>query len=344
MNIRLALLIMSALLAGCRLSPGEPGPGGAGELALSRDALVFNAGGDIESDTRTLTLTNEGDAALELSLSVTGEGASYFTLSESAPLSLAAGESLELELTFTPSADDLGPQIAALQLSAAAEAEVYLGGLSVFGQEGTNEPSLQWIFDTFGFPIESGDADPTTYNLTEGSVNAPVGDGIVAQTFGRADASEPVTVEVLSAFGVADVAPVYAFGYYAATEGEPTLQRLFEVPIGPNVNGQRLEPVTTPAVATVENGIYSFEPAAGAFGFYSYWPTTPFFDERNVFSEDARNTFPNAAPFQVRVYPFKDRSGDVVPNAYILTTDESARLFDYNDAVVIVRNVRPFGM
>jgi hypothetical protein len=43
----------------------------------------------------------------------------------------------------------------------------------------------------------------------------------------------------------------------------------------------------------------------------------------------------------VRAYPLKERGGAVVENAYVLATDESNRLNDYNDAVVVVRNVRP---
>lgn len=348
MKRHLALLCLSAALAGClELEPGE----GSGELAsplLSRDALVFNAGGSIPSDTRSVALSNPGAAPLNVSeLTITGEDAARFSLSDAAPFSLEAGGSRELTLTFTPAAGgaELGPQRASLRLTydggAGSVREVYLGGLSVEGQEGTLEPSLQWIFDTYGFPVQTGDEDPTDSALVDEVTNSPVGDEVVAQTFRRADPTQPVTVEVIATFAVPDVEPVFEFGYYEAGPAEPSLQRLLSIPIAPTLNGQRLEPEIVPAVPEVREGVVGFDSPEGAFGFYSFWPTTRFFDQRTVFTEDARNVFENAIPHHVRAYPLLGRDGERVENAYILATDESNRLNDYNDAVLIVRNVEP---
>ncbi len=330
---------MLAALAGCVATPG-PGTGtpATGTPTLSRDALAFNAGGDVRSDVRTLTLGNPGTEALELTLSVTGPAAAQFGLGGTA-LSLEAGGSAELSVTFTPSTD-LGPGTATLVVAGGADTkEVFLGGLSVRGQEGTNEPSLQWILDTLGLGVQTGDPDPATSQLVVPGTENLVGEEVPAQLFTRADPVQPVTVEVVAAFGVADVAPVFRFGSYAATAGTPVLQELLEVPTVPNVNGQRLEPtVTTPEGP--QTGALSFTPSAETFGFYSFWPTTRFFDERTVYTEDARNTFDPLA-HHVRAYPLRDRSGTLVPDAFVLATDESNRLGDYNDAVVVVRNVRP---
>lgn len=339
------LLAVLAGLAACERTAAED-PRGA--LTLSRDALVFNAGGAISSDTRTVRVGNTGGGTLSLNeVMVTGEDAERFALSPSGPLELAAGESRELAVTFTPAPDgSVGPQRATLLLrSEGAEdavQEVYLGGLTVTGQEGTLEPSLQWILDAYGLPIATGDPDPTNSALTDGVVNGPVGEEVWAQTFRRADPTKPVSAEVIAAFGVPDVAPVFEFGFYSALEAEPTRQKLLSLPTDPPLNGQRLEPVIQPEVPDVEAGrVVRFEPPAGPFGFYSFWPTTRFFDERTVFTEKRRNTFPGAAPHHVRVYPLKTRGGAVVEDAFVLATDESVRLFDFNDAVVVVRNVRP---
>jgi hypothetical protein len=351
MKKHLALLFLTAALAGClELGPGE----GSGELAsplLSRDALVFNAGGHIPSDTRSVTLNNPSAAPLNVSnLTITGEDAGRFSLGDAAPFSLEAGESREVTLTFTPGAE-LGPHRASLRLTYGGGAgsaqlpvqEVYLGGLSVEGQEGTLEPSLQWIFDTYGFPVQTGDEDPTDSALVGEVTNSPVGDEVVAQTFRRADPAQPVTVEVIATFAVPDVEPVFEFGYYRAGTAEPSLQRLLSIPVAPTLNGQRLEPEIVPAVSEVREGVVGFDPPEGVFGFYSFWPTTRFFDQRTVFTEDARNVFENATPHHVRTYPLLGRDGERVENAYILATDESNRLNDYNDAVLIVRNVEPAG-
>lgn len=351
MKKHLALLCLTAALAGClELGPGE-GSGEAASPLLSRDALVFNAGGRIPSDTRSVILSNPGAAPLNvLELTITGEDAAWFSLSNAAPFSLEAGESREVTLTLTPGAE-LGPQRASLRLTYSGGAgsaqssvqEVYLGGLSVEGQEGTLEPSLQWIFDTYGFPVETGDEDPTGSALVDEVTNSPVGDEVVAQTFRRADPAQPVTVEVIATFAVPDVEPVFEFGYYSAGTVEPSLQRLLSIPVAPTLNGQRLEPAIIPAVPEVKEGVVGFDPPEGAFGFYSFWPTTRFFDQRTVFTEDARNVFDNAMPHHVRTYPLLNRDGARVENAYILATDESNRLNDYNDAVLIVRNVEPAG-
>ena len=332
-------VILVTLLSSCQIptSPDDDDDG-VGTLQLSRDALVFNAGGDLPSDTRTLTLTNTGDAALTISEISTTNAA--FSVQTAAPLTLEADSSAELPVTFTP-ASSPGPQSASLSLtSSEGTASVYLGGLTVVGQEGTKEPSVQWIFDTFGYPIETGDPNPADSAIAPEVTTDLIGEEVAAQTFVRADPSQPVTLEVLAAFGVADVAPVYRYGIYAAGSATPPLTELLAIPITPTLNGQKLEPVFTSS-ATAQNGVLSFEPPADTFGFYSYWPTTDFFDERTVYTEDALNTFPGAGPHQVRTFPLKDRNNGAVANAYILVTDESIRLNDFNDAVVLVRNVQP---
>ena len=339
MTLRILQVSLLAALVGCVATPG-PGSGGTvtGTPTLSREALAFNAGGDVPNDVRTLTLGNPGSEALELTLSVTGANAAQFGLPGTA-LRLEAGGSADVSVTFTPSAD-LGPGTATLLVAGGAETqEAELGGLSVRGQEGTNEPSLQWILDTLGLGIRTGDPDPSTSQLVLPGTNAFTGDEVAGQLFARADPAQPVTVEVVAAFGVANVAPVYTFGTYSATAGTPTLQELHRNPISPNVNGQRLEPTVTTATGS-QTGSISFEPPAATFGFYSFWPTTRFFGERTVYTEDARNTFDPLA-HHVRAYPLRNRSGATVPDAFVLATDESNRLGDYNDAVIVVRNVRP---
>lgn len=342
---RFALLALSMVIGGCLEVAPDDGSGGgpAGRLTLSRSELVFNAGGGIPSDPRTLVVSNDGVGTLNIELVVSGEDAAQFALGDPGPFKLAAGESRPLTITFTPSGS-VGPHYASLGVSSGetGSAQVYLGGLNVVGQDGTKEPSVQWIFDTYGFPIQTGDADPTTSPLVDETTNVPVGDEVVAQTFSRADSNQPVTVEVLATFAVTNVAPIFEFGYYGVGASAPALQKLLSVPIDPTLNGQRLEPAIIP-VAQAEGRVVSFDPPAGAFGFYSFWPTTRFFDQRTVYSEDARNTFRNAIPHHIRPYPLKNRDGTAVENAYILATDESNRLNDYNDAVVLVRNVKPAG-
>ena len=326
------LLVLGLTLAGCTVNE-IIGPG-TGAPLLSRSALVFTAGGSIRSDAQTVRVTNTGTGGLEVSPGITGADAAQFALPERVPSELGAGQAVDLTVTFTPVSGDFGPQHATLEL---AGGSVVLGGLSVRDQNGTAEPSLQWIFDTYGFPLQTGDRDPATSPLVDKPADYPLGDEVTAQTFVRADPAKPVSVQVLAAFAVPDVEPVFEFGTYAAGAAEPGLQKLLSLPTSPTLNGQRLEPVITPVAARTSAGGVSFSPTAEPFGFYSFWPTTRFFKARTVYTEDARNTF-DTTSHHVRVYPLTMQNGET---AYILATDESNRLNDFNDAVLLVRNVRP---
>jgi len=329
--------VLSLGLTSCTAQPKENGAADAtGALTLSREVVVFGAGGDLSDDTRSVQVTNTGTGTLKVSATLTGEDAAQFTL-QAASFNLGAGQMRELAVTFTPVAGDLGPQHATLNLSGGnSPVAASLGGLHVEGQNGLLEPSLQWIFETYGFPLQTGDGDPTTSPLVDEPANYPLGDEVAAQTFVRADPTQPVTVQVLAAFAVPDVAPVFEFGYYGANNAK-SLQQLLGLPIIPALNGQQLEPVITPVATEVLAGVVSFIPAAEPFGFYSVWPTTRFFETRTVYTEDARNTF-DTSPHHVRAYPLPLQNGETV---YVLATDESNRLNDFNDAVLLVRNVRP---
>ena len=327
------LLVLGLTLTGCTVKPkGTDGPGTVG-LEPSRSALVFTAGGSLKDDSQTLQFTDTGTEGLEVSPTISGTDAAQFTLSDSAPFRLSAGQTHELTVTFTPVAGDFGPQHAILAFTGGGSAEVALGGLNVRDQNGTAEPSLQWIFDTYGFPLQTGDLDPATSPLVDEPADYPLGDEVTAQTFVRADKTQPVTVQVLAAFAVPDIEPVFEFGFYAAA-AEGSLQKLLSLPTAPTLNGQRLMPAITPFAASSE-GVVSFSPTAEPFGFYSFWPTTRFFKARTVYTEDARNTF-DSTSHHVRVYPLPGEE-----TTYVLATDESDRLNDFNDAVLRVHNVRP---
>ena len=93
------------------------------------------------------------------------------------------------------------------------------------------------------------------------------------------------------------------------------------------VTGKLLNPAITGAAA--------FDPGSSSFGFYSRWP---YFNNRILFSEDALNTFSGAIPHHVRVYALPGEE-----NAYVIATEEHVSGFDYQDIVVIARNIQPAG-
>ncbi|MEL7159957.1 MAG: malectin domain-containing carbohydrate-binding protein, partial [Bacteroidota bacterium] len=100
---------------------------------------------------------------------------------------------------------------------------------------------------------------------------------------------------------------------------------MFTVQNNVSGNGQTLSPVVT--------GALSFDPGTADFGFYNRWP---FFQNRFLYSEDALNTFAGAIPHHVRVYALPGET-----DAYVIATEEHVSGFDYQDVVVIARNLRP---
>ena len=288
----------STFTTGAGGTVAEPGSG----LALSRERVVFSAGGASSEDTQTLTLANVSGETIEImSLGIGGDAAKQFSLADSSASSPRPGEARELALTFVPSS--LGPQQATLSVESSdpvsGTLEVPLGGLGIEGQGGNLEPSLQWILDAYGLPINTGDPDPTSTPLLSAPTSQAVGGEVTAKTFSKASETGPVTVEVLAAFGVEND-PVLEFGYYAAGQAGARTQ-LFEVAPDPGLNEQRLAPeITTSDAASSAagsvDGTFSFDPGAENFGFYSFWPTNKFFGERYVYTEDKLNTFASAIP------------------------------------------------
>ena len=137
----------------------------------------------------------------------------------------------------------------------------------------------------------------------------------------------PVTIEPLAVFGPDGSNPVVRMGWYPSGNAAGK-NELFTVSNTPVSNAQTLNvPVT---------GTTQFDPGSAVFGLYSVWP---FFSNREIFSEDALNTFTGAIPHHVRVYPLRTSGGQLVPNSYIVTTEESTSGFDYNDVVYEIDNV-----
>ena len=298
------------------------------DLQLSSRRLVYTTQGNADA-VQTLSLRNIGSGPLEITnLSLAGGDAAQFSLANtSLPFTLQANETRDVQVTFSP--NTLGPKGALLNVRSndpdSASLSVSLRGLNAKGLGGANEPSLQWILDALELPVNVGDPDPSDNAMP---TTALLGDEIAAQRFEKAGAGK-VTVDTLAVFGPDANNPVTAFGWYPV--GGP-LNELFTVSNNPKTNAQRLLPPT--------DGAFSFDPGAQTFGFASRWP---FFNNRIVYSEDARNTFGGAIPHHVRVYPLKDANG-VVPNAYIVATEETTSGFDYQDIVVIVRNVKPVAL
>ncbi|MDN3688840.1 PKD domain-containing protein [Cyclobacterium jeungdonense] len=301
----------------------------APSIAVGTEEVVGDAvvGGSIFEE--EILLSNLGNAPLEgITTTITGTHSDQFTVT-GLPTVVNAQNSASFTVEFTPAST--GPKFALLTISGqnADPVQISLSGLGKIGTGGNEEPSLQWILDSQlgqGL-IDVGDTDPATnlINLPAGSsYNNLLGDELDIQYFQRAT-DAPVEIEVLSVYGPEGNNPITGFGWYSSGDGGST-QELFTVQNNISGNGQTLNPVIT--------GSTSFDPGTGSFGFYNRWP---FFSNRFLYSEDALNSFTGAIPHHIRVYALPGEA-----NAYIIATEEHVSGFDYQDIVVIARNVRPF--
>ncbi|WP_317045517.1 PKD domain-containing protein, partial [Algoriphagus antarcticus] len=276
-----------------------------------------------------ILLSNLGNAVLNnIAFTVTGGDAAQFTVT-GMPSTLNAQNTGSFQVTFDPASN--GPKFATLTITGnnAQPISIGLSGLGKQGLGGANEPSLQWILDTHlgQGAINVGDSDPSNNIITTGAstnYNALIGGELAIQKFQRAS-DGPVSVELLSVYGPTGSNPVVAFGWYLSGNAA-SVQEIFTVTNDPLSNGQSLNPIVT--------GVLELDPANASFGFVSRWP---FFQNRQLFSEDVLNTFTGAIPHHVRVYALPGED-----NAYIVATEEHISGFDYQDIVVIVRNVMPF--
>jgi len=301
-------------------------------IARNKTRLIFNdVQGGTASAAQTVTLSNTGNANLTISslrLSDTNANQFQITQKPTLPVTIAPGRSAKVSIAFNPTT--IGPKGDLLQINSndpdTPQATVNVRGLGTLGLRGKNEPSLQWILDTYQIPIKVGDPDPTNKSLP---TTKALGNEVSLPQFQKAG-TRPVTVEAIAVFGPQSSSGIVTrFGYYSSGNAASKKQ-LFTVA---NASYQSLNPSIL--------GSKSFEPGTGNFGFYSTWP---FLNNRTIYGEDNLNTFTGAIPHHVRVYQLKNANGTVVPNAYVVTSEEHISGFDYQDIVVIVRNVKPLAV
>ncbi|MDX1992190.1 MAG: choice-of-anchor D domain-containing protein [bacterium] len=337
----------------------DPAAAGA-NIVVNPARLVFtDAVGGAASPAQAITITNNGTADLTITNRAIGAHPGD-TRAISAPAQFAlqapfangtvipAGQSIQLNVALNSNnvaaqGGNAGVKLANLTITSndpdQANVVVELRGVVLPNfNGGGSEPSLQRVFDALDIPVAVGDNDiASTPIFGNGAANAfpgnQLGEEIQVEQFQRAS-NAPVTIQPLSAFAVNVAgAPIIRVGWYPI--GSPNIRnQIFTV--NPNTNGDNNHQSLLPKIT----GATSFNPGTQPFGLYSFWPPAQF--NWTVFSEDPLNTFePNAAArHKMRVYPLIDING-IVPNAYIVATEEFTQGWDYNDVVYIIRNVQP---
>lgn len=317
------------------LRPVTPGA----HAAVDKSKLYFNdpRGGSV-SQPVNVTITNTGSSGLALpadAFTIVGGDASLFLINKpTLPATIAPGQSVTFSLTFAPTdGTSISIKTATLQIKTndvdRPIINVSLRGLPTTGTGGNNEPSLQRLLELFEIPVNVGDTNPNDTAL-DTPPRVP-NDEMPAQQLKKANPNLPVTFKPLAMMGV-NTTPAVRFGYYEPGSPGGTQKQLFTIAAK---DAQWVDPTVL--------GSTIFDPGTAAFGLYTVWPNFKNADGsiRNVFSEDALNTWDPVNPRKVRFYPMKNPDGSAVPNTYVVAFEEFDKAFDSNDLVGIITNVTP---
>ena len=274
---------------------------------------------------KAVVVTNNGSADLDLtSVALAGSNATDFAISaDPAPVTLQPGEQATVEVQFTPGSGVTGALSALLQINSndadEPTLEVALFGLSAQGLEGGGEPPLQTVVDTLGYSIDVGGAA-----LSIGGDPNPIGDEVAVSLFRKSAGDSPVTIEPVARYSPAFVLP---FGWYQPNGATPTLNQIGEL------SGSSSPPEHQTLFPELASGIMSFDPGSQVFGLYTTSPS------HTAFTEDALNPA-GFEPHSARVYPLSDRSGNAIPNSFLVAFEEASNT-DYQDYVFVIRNALP---
>lgn len=299
------------------------------QVPWSRDGINYNG----NHDSLTIRIHNKGINNLiikTLAISDTTnwkfvklKGVDY--KATSLPLTISSGTYADLTVKFV--AVDAATKIKILHSNLTIVSNddkspsktITFDGLWERKGEGSNEPSVQDIINTFGFKTRTG------YGLTDPDQGDPTkikGDEIQPSYFLRADTSLPVSITQMAAY----------HGCCTSTEkiswfakGSTTVSSVFTHIAK---DGQTLLPrKATPNIV-----------AAGVMS-----PTTAFaFRIGSKNSTDASLNLGGKKGFLV--WKAIDANGNIIPNSYIIGNDylgTSGTNYDYNDNVYFVKNLKP---
>ncbi len=296
-------------------SAGSGGTNAGAGFRTSPNELVFGAVQQTQSPAQSVKVT-AGSAALKLAsvkLDAAAAGTSSFEL-VSPPAdgtSVAAGQSLDIQVRFKPSGIALFQSKLVIEaVGADMPVNVGLYGLGTKGLEGENEPYLKIVLDTLGYQVDVGGSAllSTTTPL--------VGSEVAAQQFQAAGAG---AIEIVPVARYSPQEPI-PYGYYTA-QAETVVGTIS------NDQYQALNPKTD------AGSMLTFADPGSAFGIFTTSKT------HKTYSEDSKNAG-NQVKHAVRSYPLKDRAGTAIANAYLVCFEEAAN-GDYQDYVFTLKNVKP---
>jgi hypothetical protein len=297
----------------------------ADRLVTSR--LLNDTTGQVFHNRSTLRIHSPGTAPFTVtSLTLSGP----FTLASAPvlPFTLAPGATADVTVDVAATggtgkiltgsltiATNGGPASTLVSLSAART-----------NPEGGNEPSFQQVADAFGYKtviVGSGQ----TLNK-KGHVEA-AGDEVISAYWHALVPGAAITVNQLAAYhSRGGTATLRWF-----SKGSTTLNQIVK---SGGTSAQSLLPLKDGSATDAATGSFS---NGGTFGFKvdgeSSDPTL------NDAAKDMANGCVAPCGHHVRFWPAKNRSGAVIPGAYLMGMDYSGINYDYQDNIYLIGNIRP---
>jgi hypothetical protein len=296
---------------------------GGPQISVNAAELIFSSRKDATSPRQVITVTNSGDLPLTVSdIAFTGAYSSSWltTYKPALPAVVNAGAVITVGVAFKPKA--IGSLSAALRLNSNATNrsvfELPLYGLSAKNLYGDNEPPFQQVVNTLGIAGDIGDDD-----LSLGTGPEPVGEEVLVPLFVAAG-SGPIGLRAVARYSPDEALP---FGYYTLLNDTPQTQTVATI-VGNQ--SQTLYP------AIEASGAQAFTAPGQRFGLFVH--SNHF--GRTTYSEDRFNIGPNRVAHAVRVYPARSRTGQLLPNSYLVAFEDATN-GDYQDYVFLLSNVAP---
>ncbi len=295
-------------------------------IEASVPELIWDAKEGTDSDPKFFTLRNTGSADLEISgVNLAGLNSTQFNLNTNLLQTIPAGDSLLVEMVFSPDLDSLGSLQGRLEIFSNAENAdtLLLGvyGLSKLGFQGTFEPVLQEVVTTLGYAIDVGGT-----RLRLGTGPDPIGDEEALDLFEKAGVG-PIVITPVARYSPEEDLP---YGWFYLDTNDQVIRTdvdtIREAPGGQNYE-QTLFPRT-------KQGITTFDPGDRAFGIYTNSETFG----RIAYTQDNLNL--GTVSHRARIYPLKDRQGNPLPFSYLVCYEDASN-GDYQDYMFRLDNVKP---
>lgn len=298
-------------------------------------------------DTVTLRVRNVGTSTLTIS-SVSTTGGGDWQIVDAGDSSIAAGSSTNVVVKFVRQRNtSIGCATKCLRFgtltivsndAAKPNLPVELAGFWQDVSEGGGdvEPTLEEVIQVFGYKTTLVGAGQQLYN--KGQV-VTSGEEVFSPYWQRADGSKPVSVRQLAAFHGNNNGQTETIRWHEEDSGTTNTIFTHAGSFGQTLLPPKSGSTTTPAAGT-------FTPT-GRFGFQSgnEWsdPT------RNDQSRDREMNCPATVHcgHHVRFWPARDRSGDIIPDTYLMAQDYANRNnavnYDFQDNIYLVSNIKPAG-